>query len=417
MSMSSPHTFTRPQSNKDAAGRKSSRATRPAILHFCGDLEPHETARETVDLAVLTQRSGRRALIVSAGGTLVTAAERAAVRHARMPIGAPGWFALWRNRVHLETIHQRERPVLVHAHGIDVLPHALRYCHAHRVPLLLDITQPIANHALAQRLFAKLPTVSYSIRVPSAFMQHYLVTTLGLHPDDIRIVPPGVDMVWYNAGSISSERLQKLSHLWRLPELANVLLMPMPLAPGLGQKLFLEALAEMRHENIFAVLVGPDDTAPITRNDLEKHIAQLGLTGKVIMPDYCADWPAAFWLSSTVVAANSAPRGQSLELLAAQSIGRPIIASDAGANADMVRSGETAWLIPRDDRAALVQALTEAVKLDTEQRLNIAANTRAFIDECFPQHAWFEGMMAMYDDLLHTTVPERIVNAGKRAAA
>jgi glycosyltransferase involved in cell wall biosynthesis len=403
-----PAPINRTQFNKDALGRKSSRAVRPAVLHLCPELDPNETARETVDLAILTQRSGRRALIVSAGGTLVTSAERAAVRHARMPIGETGWFTAWRNRVHLETIHQRERPVLVHAHGVEVLPHAYRYCAAHRVPLLIDITQPLTNPAAVKKLLGKMKAVTYRIRVPSQFMQHYLTTTLGIDEGLIDIVPPGIDMAWYNASSISSERLQKLSHLWRLPEQASVMLMPMPLAPDLGHKQFLEALREMRNDNIYAILVGHDDAAPGARAEIERMIVQLGLTGKVIMPDYCTDWPAAFWLSSTVIAANSAPRGQNKELLAAQSIGRAIIATDVGANAEMVRSGETAWLIARDDPKVLIETLREAVRLDTEQRLNIAANTRAFIDECFPQSRWFDGMTELYDSLIEESLPVRM---------
>ena len=36
------------------------------------------------------------------------------------------------------------------------------------------------------------------------------------------------------------------------------------------------------------------------------------------MPENCADWPAACWLATIVMAVNSLPRGQAMELLDAQ---------------------------------------------------------------------------------------------------
>lgn len=383
------------------AGRYKSPGPRTTVLHLCPDLESEETARETVDLAILTQRSGWRALIASGGGSLVNDSERAAVRHARIPLNKDGWFANWQKRLRLEALVQKEHPALIHAHDIKTLPYAYALSRIHRTPIIADITQPFPDSPQRQKLFANLKQISHAIRIPSAFMGDYLYRTYNLSPENLYHVPPGIDLRWFNAGSISPERLQALSHLWRLPELASVVLVPLPLTEGAGHKTFLQAMARLKEDNIFAVLVGRyASDAPTMNHDLETWVHELGLEGKVIIPEFCHDWPAACWLSNVVVAPNSAARGQSLALLAAQAMGRPVIVTDCGANTEMARHGETAWIVPSDNPALLGDALHEAIHLSTEQRLTLADNTRHFIAETFPQSQWFNEIVEIYEKLL-----------------
>jgi glycosyltransferase involved in cell wall biosynthesis len=386
------------------------RGARTVILHLCADLESGEPGRETVDLAILTQRAtGWRALIGSSGGALVKEAERAAVRHRKMPLDGNGMFTDWRNRLRLESLIQKERPSLLHAHGAAALPFAYAVSRTHRMPLAVDLTQPPPDTKPMRRLMDNIRMAHSLIRVPSEFMGTYMHETWQFEAEQMRLVPPGVDLQWHGAGFVSPERLHKLSHLWRLPEQASVVLVPMPLEPGLGHKSFLEALARIRSENVFALLVGSDRAAPGMRAEIEAMVETLGLNGHVVMPESCPDWPAACWLASVVVTPNITPRGQSQELLAAQAVGRPAIVTDSGANREMAVSGETAWVVPPDDVTAMANAIREAINLNTDQRLTLAERTHDFIAESFPQQVWFEGMMEMYETLMQP--PKRVARS------
>jgi glycosyltransferase involved in cell wall biosynthesis len=376
------------------------RAPRTAILHLSPELEPGDPGRETVDLAVLTQRAGWRALIASAGGSLVQEAERAAVRHRSIIFNGQGFFGAWRSRLQLERLILKERPALLHAHGIETLALACILGRNRRLPVVADITQPVADTARHRRIMANLKSAQGIVRVPSEFMRRQMVDILKLEPERLMLIPPGVDLQWHSAGFVSPERLQSLSQNLRLPEQAAVVLVPLPLNPDMGHKPFLAAMARLKDENIYAILAGSDRHAPGLRVEIENLVSELGLNGKVIMPESCADLPAACWLSSVVAAPNSAPRGQNLELLAAQAIGRAVIVTNTGANPEMVRSGETAWVVPPDNIKALTDAMSEAIHLDTDQRLDLAARTHDFVAETFPQGAWFDGMMRLYESLL-----------------
>ncbi len=388
---------------QDSAARRA----RTGILHLCATLNHGDPAREAVSLAVLTQRLGWRALIASAGGNLVNEAERAAVQHLRLPLDQRGVLARWRSRARLDSLIQRERPALIHAHGTEALGLACRLSRIHRIPLVIDLAQPVAHPAEAQTLLAHATQITGAIRVPTRMMQEYVVSTLHINPSLIVRIAPGIDLQNYNQAAISAERLSTLSRLWRLPENAIVALVPLPLEPLMGQATLLQALAEIPEERLYIVMVGQGRVGSPLRHELEQSVERLKLSGKVIMPDFCPDWPAAFWLANVVVAPNEGPRGQNRELLAAQALGRPVIITAMGANEEMVQKHETAWIVPSGNASALARALREVTRLNTDQRVALAENARFFVEEHFPQADWFNGMMELYERLIFTAKRRR----------
>jgi glycosyltransferase involved in cell wall biosynthesis len=387
----------------NASRRAPPRVARSTVLHLTPDLDVGSNGREVVDLAIHTHRSGWRPLVASAGGSLVIEAERAAVRHTRMPLDKQHVFARWRSRLQLEALFQHERPSLVHAHGIEVLPHALGLNTIHRLPVLVDIAQPVPTTRHLQKLLHTAQQRQAWFRVPSAYMAKHLREDLKLSSDRLCHIPPGIDLSWFDASRVSSGRLQKISEAWRLPEQATIIVMATPLSPGYGHRQLLEALRRLQINDIFTVLVGDDKLTPGTRADIERQVIEFGLEGRVVMPDHCADWPAACWLATLVVATNTLPTGQAMSLLAAQAMGRPVIVTDCGANAEMVKSGETAWVIPPDDIDVLTQVLNEAVHMNESQRIDLAQRTRSFVGDHFPLDRWSLSLTDLYGAMLGRT--------------
>ncbi|MBV8061860.1 MAG: glycosyltransferase [Alphaproteobacteria bacterium] len=374
---------------------------RTTVLHLTADLEPDDLSREAVDAAVLTQRNGWRALMVSAGGRYVNEVERAAVRHRNLSVGSKSLLTRLMCSMRLDTIVQQERPALIHVHGMDALSCGIALAHKKRLPLILSLCQPVAPTKANRNLFKRLSKALFALRVPSRFMAVHLHDTFGLDASAINIIPPGVDLNVHSAGFISPERLHALNQLWRLPEQAAVLLMPMPLADQGGHSILLEALSLLRGEKIYAIMAGSDRANPGYRAQVEAEIVRRGLDGRVIMPEECSDLPAACWMASVIVAPNEAPRGVNLSVLAAQAVGRPVIVTRTGAHEEFVRQNETAWIIDTGDAKQLANAIREAIHLPTDIRLATADTAHNFIAENFPQSAYYNGMRELYDYLLH----------------
>lgn len=373
-------------------------ASRPLVLHMTAALDYAPQARTIADLAIMTQRQGWRTAIASSGGPLAVEVERAAVRHVKLPRRS-GLLGSWQARLDLQNFLLRERVALIHLHNLAQLPLAARLAQSHHLPLLLDINAATEVDRRVHKWLQHPALRQAKIRVSSTFMARFAREQLKLPQPGLYQIPPGIDLQWYAPTRVTPERLHKLSHLWRLPEQATIILTAAPLIPGNGQLELLQALANIKRPDLFVVMVG-EDNGTGHRAVIEQHVKQLGLEGRVVMPGHCPDWPAACWLAGLVVALNTTPRGEAPELLAAQALGRPVIVTDCGANAEMVKSGETAWLIAPNDAAQLDVVLREAVSMTEAQRIELSHRTRDFVRSLFSQQDWLDSMIELYATIL-----------------
>lgn len=70
-----------------------------------------------------------------------------------------------------------------------------------------------------------------------------------------------------------------------------------------------------------------------------------------------------------------------LVLVEAQACGTPVIAYDSGGTAEMLRDGETGWLVPEGDTTHLAERLGEALALTPSARIEMGVRARRFAVE------------------------------------
>ena len=90
----------------------------------------------------------------------------------------------------------------------------------------------------------------------------------------------------------------------------------------------------------------------VLRADLEKLTAELGIAGNVRFLGEVADIPALLSRASLFVLPSHS-EGISLTLLEAMARGLPVVTTSVGGNTEVVIDGETGFLVPADDPAAL----------------------------------------------------------------
>jgi glycosyltransferase involved in cell wall biosynthesis len=137
------------------------------------------------------------------------------------------------------------------------------------------------------------------------------------------------------------------------------------LVPEKGFDVFLRAL--QRVPSVAGVLVGDGPE----RADLEQLVDELELRERVSLTGWRSDAHALMAsFDAVVVPSRSEPLG--LVALEAMSWGLPVVASRVGGLAEIVRDGETGFLVPPDDVAALSAAIERSV--DREAGRELGAN-------------------------------------------
>lgn len=374
---------------------------RIAVLHLASNLDNTPEGREIADLAIRLNRCGWSSGIVSDGGELVREAERTAVSHFTINTDTTSTLARWRMFSRVSAVVKRIRPAILHAHGLDMLDTSIRLAMEHSLPILMDAPEPTAASNLPRltRLLTKAINASVFFRVPSQYMFDYLQNELNIANDYLYLIPPSVDTVACDASRMTPERVQHLASLWRLPECGTVIITTTPTSNDHGHNVLLDAVAKLKEHDIFVVIIADDRTHTGTRAAIEQLIFSHGLEGRVVMPESCPDWAAAFWLSEMAVAIGSSHRGQALELLVAQAMGRPIIASECGANTEMVSRDETAIVIPPNDVTVLIEAIATIIGLSSERRMEVALLSREFMQRNFTRETFIANITKLYDVL------------------
>jgi len=158
-----------------------------------------------------------------------------------------------------------------------------------------------------------------------------------------------------------------------------------------GWKELIDSVSDVvsAHPNVHLALIG-------CRNDAEKaEVMAYAKELPVSAIEYRTDMPNVFASCDLVVDASWAGTGITGTIREAMAMRRPVIASDAGGNRELVSSSEVGWLIPMKDRAALTNALREVIK-DRARRDAVAQRAREHVVNGFSKELRITRLESLY---------------------
>lgn len=143
-----------------------------------------------------------------------------------------------------------------------------------------------------------------------------------------------------------------------------------------GQLVLLEAFARVAARNPAArlVLAGDGDLRPA----LEARIAALGIGARVRITGWISSARVRDeLLAARVLAQPSFQEGLPVVIMEAMALGRPAISTYVAGIPELVLPGETGWLVPAGEIAALAEAMEAAAALPAAEMARMSAAARA----------------------------------------
>ena len=160
-----------------------------------------------------------------------------------------------------------------------------------------------------------------------------------------------------------------------------------------------EAIAQLRSRGLpaRALLIGDGPMRPA----IEARARDLGVAGDVLIAGFHQDVRPLLAASDVVALPSTSVETFSLAALEAMALGRPVVLSEIGGAAEMVRPDENGFLFPAHDTPALVDSL--AALADPAARERMGAAARATVEARFSERA----MVDRYEGLLQQLVLTR----------
>jgi glycosyltransferase involved in cell wall biosynthesis len=167
---------------------------------------------------------------------------------------------------------------------------------------------------------------------------------------------------------------------WGVNRDKKLILMPARLTSWKGQELFIEALnlvtKQLGHQSFYAVILGSDQGRDIYTKKIKRLAEQYRLIPQLKFIENCKNMPLAYKISNLVVSASIEPESFGRVAVEAQSMKKPIIASDIGGSNETITENLTGFLFEAGNHVSLSKKIIEVLNFDETKLKSIGIEGR-----------------------------------------
>ena len=197
----------------------------------------------------------------------------------------------------------------------------------------------------------------------------------------------GINVDYFDPTTKLDSDEKKLLKKWQIEKDKKIILLPGRLTGWKGQEVFIEAInlvnIELGYEAFYAVILGSDQGRDIYKKKLIRLTEQYRMINQIKFIDHCKDMALAYKVSDIVVSASTEPEAFGRVAVEAQSMEKPIIASNIGGSNETVIDKKTGFLFESNNAKSLSQKISKILSLDEESLRSIGIEGRKNIIQKF----------------------------------
>ena len=197
----------------------------------------------------------------------------------------------------------------------------------------------------------------------------------------------GINVDYFDPTTKLESDEKKLLKKWEIEKDKKIILLPGRLTGWKGQEVFIEAVnlvnIELGYEAFYAVILGSDQGRDLYKKKLIRLTEQYRLINQVKFIDHCKDMALAYKVSDIVVSASIEPEAFGRVAVEAQSMEKPIIASNIGGSNETIVDEKTGFLFETNNAKSLSQKILKTLSMDEASLKSIGIEGRKNIIQKF----------------------------------
>lgn len=393
---------TKAFSQNNSSGLNDLAVTRkiPTVMQIIPSLGAGGAEQGCIDVAAELVKSGAKSIVVCNGGHRIPELLRGGTTHINLPVDSKNPFVMWRNIARLRKLIREHDVDIVHARSRAPAWSAWKSVEGTKAKFMTTCHAPFNISGSAKKFYNSSIARGERVIAISNYVREYLLSNYQIEDRNIRVIHRGVAIEKFHPGSVAPTHLIKLTKEWRLPDGCTIVMMPGRLTRWKGSLVLIDAMAKLKRDDVFCVLLGDDQGRSEFRAEVENAIKEKGLEGRIRIVGHCSDMPAAYMLANVVVSASTDPEGFGRIPIEAQAMGRMIVATNHGGAKETIIPGETGWLVEPGNAEELAKAIGEALDLDPERRAIMASHAMVHIADNFTRSRMVDETMDVYAELL-----------------
>jgi len=178
----------------------------------------------------------------------------------------------------------------------------------------------------------------------------------------------GINTDYFDPSTTLESEEDNLFKSWQLEVGKKIILFPGRLTAWKGQEMFLESLNKVNthlgHEAFIAVILGSQQGRDLYKKKLIRLVEQYRLTNQVKFIEHCKKMPLAYKICNLVVSASIEPEAFGRVSVEAQSMQKPILASNIGGSNETVINDKTGFLYEAGNSEEMSKKIIEILNLE-----------------------------------------------------
>ena len=203
----------------------------------------------------------------------------------------------------------------------------------------------------------------------------------------LRVIFRGINVDYFDPTTKMEEDEKKLLNKWEIKKDKKIILLPGRLTSWKGQEVFSEAInlvnSDLGYEAFNVVILGNDQGRDLYKKKLIRLAEQYRMKNQIRFIDHCKDMALAYKVSDIVVSASIEPEAFGRVAVEAQSMEKPVIASNIGGSNETIIDEKTGFLFESGDAKSLSQKILKVLNLDETSLKSIGAEGRKNIIQKF----------------------------------
>ena len=214
----------------------------------------------------------------------------------------------------------------------------------------------------------------------------------------------GINTDYFDPKKIKDTDKKLLKKKWNIEESKKIILLPGRLTEWKGQEIFIEAINILKESlpdlDFVAIILGSDQGRKIYKKKLVRLVEQYRLNNEIIFVDHLELMPIAYEISDVVVSSSIKPEAFGRISVEAQSMEKPIIASNIGGSNETIINNKTGFLFEAGNSKNLGAKLSEILNLSEVTLNGIGAEGRKNVIKKFNVEKMCNSTYSEYKKLL-----------------
>ena len=333
------------------------------------------------DLAHYLSEQKTKSYIATSGGKLIKYINKKKVKLFKIPVHSKNPILIFLNIFILTLIVLFYRINVIHVRSRAPAWSCYFVAKITRCKLVTTFHGTYNFNSSLKKYYNSIMLKSDCVIAGSNFIFKHITENYPEHVPKIKkflVIFRGINTEYYDPNNINKKERAKFYTKLNIEFGKKVILMPGRLTEWKGQELLIESLNILKtnfgYKNFVAIILGSDQGRDTYKKKLLRLVEQYRLNKDVIFLEHANSMPIAYSIANVVVSASVEPEAFGRVSVEAQSMKKPIIASDIGGSKETIIDNRTGLLFKSEDPKSLCEKIDNIFRSD-DTTLNAMGNS------------------------------------------